>query len=136
VVAWGNYTYYTSSGYVSLTAAASSLAPVFALSAGPIHGLALRDPSGDVAPTLAAQLANQTAVAGDTVHIYRAGGGPRPPPTYQWSKDGTAISGATTATLTLTSVFSSSVGSYTVTITNLLGSVNLQCRHARRPIRT
>jgi alpha-tubulin suppressor-like RCC1 family protein len=122
VVAWGNYTYYTSSGYVSLTAAASSLAPVFALSAGPIHGLALRDPSGDVAPTLAAQLANQTAVAGDTVTFTVQAVG-TPPPTYQWSKDGTAISGATTATLTLTSVFSSSVGSYTVTITNLLGSV-------------
>jgi len=42
--------------------------------------------------------------------------------TYQWSKDGVAIPGATTSTLTLSSVSAASAGSYRVTATNAAGS--------------
>ncbi|MBI5766786.1 MAG: immunoglobulin domain-containing protein [Verrucomicrobia bacterium] len=44
------------------------------------------------------------------------------PITYQWQKDGTPIPGATNSTLTLASVSSLTVGTYTVTATNPLGS--------------
>jgi protocatechuate 3,4-dioxygenase beta subunit len=42
--------------------------------------------------------------------------------TYQWLKDGTPISGATAATLTLNAVSTASAGAYTVVITNSSGS--------------
>jgi hypothetical protein len=46
-----------------------------------------------------------------------------PAPTYQWRKDGTPISGATNATLTLANVQPDNAGSYSVVITNAAGSV-------------
>jgi len=42
--------------------------------------------------------------------------------TYQWRKDGTAISGATASTYTIASVASSDAGSYDVVVTNSKGS--------------
>jgi hypothetical protein len=41
--------------------------------------------------------------------------------TYQWEKDGSPISGATGATLTLNSLVMSDAGSYSVVVTNTLG---------------
>lgn len=46
-----------------------------------------------------------------------------PAPTYQWKKNGTNISGATSATLALTNVQSGDTGNYTVVVTNTAGSV-------------
>ncbi|MCX6954467.1 MAG: hypothetical protein NTV51_20125 [Verrucomicrobia bacterium] len=43
--------------------------------------------------------------------------------TYVWQKDGTTIAGATSATLTLSSVTFTDAGAYTVTVTNSGGSV-------------
>ncbi len=45
-----------------------------------------------------------------------------PAPTYQWMKGGVAITGATSAQLSLASIQSSDAGSYTVTVTNSGGS--------------
>ena len=45
-----------------------------------------------------------------------------PEPTFQWRKDGVAINGATSSTLTITSVSPSDAGDYTVVITNSAGS--------------
>lgn len=45
------------------------------------------------------------------------------PITYQWKKDGSAISGATSATYTVASAASSHAGNYTVVVTNPVGSV-------------
>ena len=45
------------------------------------------------------------------------------PLTYQWSKNGVAISGATSATYTIAAVATTDAGNYTVTITNAAGSV-------------
>jgi hypothetical protein len=47
-----------------------------------------------------------------------------PEPTFQWTKNGTAISGATAATLALPEVQSANTGTYAVTLTNAAGSVS------------
>ncbi len=73
------------------------------------------------APIITAHPASLTAVAGTTATLsptITASGA-----TYVWQKDGTLISGATNATLTLTSVKPSDAGAYTVTATNSGGSV-------------
>lgn len=44
-----------------------------------------------------------------------------PAPTFQWYKDGTAIEGATSATLTIQSFQEANVGRYTVEASNQLG---------------
>ena len=44
-------------------------------------------------------------------------------PIYQWKKDGVNISGATLPTLNLSNVQPTAMGSYTVTVSNALGSV-------------
>ncbi len=46
-----------------------------------------------------------------------------PAPTYQWRKDGTAITGATAATFAVTNITASSVGAYSVVVTNSQASV-------------
>jgi hypothetical protein len=45
------------------------------------------------------------------------------PLSYQWSLNSTALSGATSSTLTLTNVQASDTGNYTVVVTNVAGSV-------------
>jgi hypothetical protein len=45
-----------------------------------------------------------------------------PAPTYQWTKDGTAITGATGASYTITAVQTSDAGSYSVVATNSAGN--------------
>jgi hypothetical protein len=46
-----------------------------------------------------------------------------PAPTFQWSRNGTAIPGATGATLNLNGVRAGDAGSYAVTATNSAGRV-------------
>ncbi len=46
-----------------------------------------------------------------------------PAPSYQWSRNGTAIVGATSASLAITNAGAADVASYTVTLTNANGSV-------------
>ncbi len=65
---------------------------------------------------------NMVAVAGDTVTFaVTALGGNL---TFQWSHGVTQIPGATNATLVLTNVNAASAGTYSVSITNNLGSIN------------
>jgi hypothetical protein len=45
------------------------------------------------------------------------------PLSYQWSKDGSAINGATSATYTINGVASANAGSYSVLVSNSAGSV-------------
>src|SRR5581483_3146687 len=75
-----------------------------------------------VAPTFTTQPAPQTVTAGATVTLTAAASG-TPAPTYQWLKNGTAIAGATSATLTLTNVQAADAGSYSVVATNSVGNV-------------
>ncbi len=59
---------------------------------------------------------------GGTISFDVTPNGPKPF-TYQWSFDGTAIKGATTAILALTNIPTSDVGSYSVTVSNAYGSI-------------
>ncbi len=74
------------------------------------------------APVFTTQPVSQTVNAGTTVAFTAAANG-SPTPTYQWNLNGTAIAGATSATLTLSAVQTSASGSYSVTATNSVGNV-------------
>jgi len=74
------------------------------------------------APIFTRHPASQTVNVSSTVTLTAAATG-TPTPTYQWRKNGTAIAGATSATLTLSNVTTAAAGTYTITATNLLGSV-------------
>jgi hypothetical protein len=73
-------------------------------------------------PTITTQPAAQSATVGSNVSFSVLASG-SPAPTYQWRKDGIAISGATAATLSLTNVQASDAASYTVVATNASGSL-------------
>ncbi len=74
-----------------------------------------------VAPTISGQPQSQTVTAGTNVQFSVTASG-QPAPTYQWSFNGSAISGATGATLSLSSVQTSDAGNYAVTVSNAGGS--------------
>jgi len=78
-----------------------------------------------VAPMITTQPSAQTVNVGEsaTFHMIATG---TPAPTYQWRKDGLAITdnaSATTAALTLIRVSSNDTGTYDVVVTNAAGSV-------------
>jgi alpha-tubulin suppressor-like RCC1 family protein len=79
------------------------------------------NPAG-VAPSITTQPISQSLGLGTsaTLNVVAAGTSPL---AYQWSKNGTAITGATSASLTFSSLSASDVGSYTVVVSNALGSV-------------
>ncbi len=81
---------------------------------------------GLVPPTFAGQPASDTnAVIGDTV-TFTANAGGSPPLTYQWSKNGTNLTGATNLTLVLTNVTAADAGSYVLTVANAAGTAKSQ----------
>jgi hypothetical protein len=93
--------------------------------AGPVYnpGVASSNPGTTVtAPVITAQPASQTVTAGANVTFTVSATGTAPL-SYQWMKGGVNISGATTATLTLSGVTTASAGSYTVRVSNSAGSV-------------
>jgi hypothetical protein len=74
-------------------------------------------------PAIATQPLTQTFTDGQaslTLTVVASG---VPAPTYQWKKDGVAISGATSASLALSTLGASDAGSYTVVVTNSFQSV-------------
>lgn len=73
-------------------------------------------------PTITTQPTSQTVNAGTNVTFTVAANG-TPTPTYQWYFNGAAISGATGASLSLSSVSATNAGDYTVVVTNGAGSV-------------
>ena len=78
--------------------------------------------TGGVAPFLLTMPFDQTVLAGAAVTFTAAAIG-TPTPTWQWQKDGAAISGATSATLTFPAVALTDAARYTVTATNPVGTV-------------
>ncbi|MCM2274391.1 MAG: immunoglobulin domain-containing protein [Candidatus Didemnitutus sp.] len=82
--------------------------------------IAVRDASGDTAPTIVRSPQNISALPGQTAAfaVEVSGAGPF---SYQWRKDGVEISGATAATFART-VTANDVGSYDVVISNHIGS--------------
>ncbi len=76
-----------------------------------------------LAPTITAQPASQTVTAGQTATFSVTGSGAAPL-SYQWSKNGAAISGATSASYTTPATATSDGGSqFSVAVSNSTGSV-------------
>src|ERR1017187_9087783 len=75
-----------------------------------------------VAPVFNSQPASLVVLAGSAANFNAVAGGTAPI-SYQWSKNGTPIPGATSSTLSLSNVQTADDGSYTLTATNNVGSV-------------
>jgi hypothetical protein len=77
----------------------------------------------ETVPTVTVQPVAQTASTGGsaTLSVTATGAAPL---TYQWMKDGIAVTGQTAAPLTLTGIQSSSAGAYWVIVTNTYASVS------------
>jgi uncharacterized protein (TIGR02145 family) len=82
------------------------------------------DPSGIVktAPIITTQPVSQTVASGESVAFSVLATGTAPL-TYQWYKDGIAVSGEVSSTYTISSVTSNHAGAYTVAVSNSAGSV-------------
>ena len=79
--------------------------------------------SAPVAPTITTQPVNQTVTAGQTATFTVVANGTTPM-TYQWKKNGMAISGATSSSYTTPATTSSDNGSqFTVVVSNVAGNV-------------
>ncbi|HEU5080685.1 MAG TPA: DUF4082 domain-containing protein [Opitutaceae bacterium] len=74
------------------------------------------------APSITSQPASITVATGASASFSVSTSGTAPF-TYQWRKNGVNISGATSATYTISSVTTLSAGSYSVAVTNSAGSV-------------
>src|SRR5207244_3312723 len=78
----------------------------------------------NIGPTITAQPANLNKKVGDSatfsVTATPNGGGSL---SYQWRKDGTAITGKTGSSLVINPVAADDVGMYTVLVTNTIGGV-------------
>ena len=75
-----------------------------------------------VAPSITSPPTALTAFATSNVSFTVTAGGTAPL-SYQWSREGVELNGATVATLTLNSVATNQAGNYSVVVTNLYGSV-------------
>lgn len=75
-----------------------------------------------VAPAFTTQPTALSALVGGTVTFTAAASG-SPTPTYQWYKNGAALSGQTAASLTLSALALTDAATYTVVATNTAGSV-------------
>jgi sugar lactone lactonase YvrE len=78
--------------------------------------------AANAAPTIGTQPASQSvAIGASATFAVQASGVPTP--AYQWQFNGTSISGATNPTLTVANVQATSLGTYSVVVTNSAGSV-------------
>lgn len=76
----------------------------------------------DSAPTITTQPQGQSVTVGASV-VFSVVATGKPNPTYQWNKNGNAIAGATNTTYSITGAQTTDAGTYTVTVTNSVGSV-------------
>lgn len=74
-----------------------------------------------LAPSITTQPVSQTVTVGANVNFTVAASGTAPL-SYQWRLDGANLSGATSATLSLTGVTAGQAGSYSCLVTNVAGS--------------
>ena len=99
---------------------ASRLRNVTAISAGSMWSMAI---VGDGRPTITVQPWSLMEAPGDTA-TFRVLASGTPPLSYQWQRNGVAMSGATNATLLLSNVQTNQSGHrYSVVVANALGSV-------------
>lgn len=80
-------------------------------------------PATATAPSFTTQPQNQMAMAGNAVTFSATVSG-SPSPTVQWVKDGTALAGATSPTLTLPTVTAANAGTYVCVATNAASAVS------------
>jgi endonuclease/exonuclease/phosphatase family metal-dependent hydrolase len=80
-------------------------------------------PSPASAPVITLQPQSEAAGEGGFA-IFSVNAAGSPAPDFQWQFNGTNLSDATGATLTLTNLTTSQAGSYSVTITNVAGATN------------
>jgi hypothetical protein len=83
------------------------------------YTVVVADAAAVVAPVFATQPIAVAVVSGSTVALTAAASGA---PSYQWDQDGSAIPGATSATLLINGATSANAGNYTCTATNSSGS--------------
>jgi uncharacterized repeat protein (TIGR03803 family) len=114
LVSWGDDTF----GQADVPVAPPGVGGFVAIAGGGYHALALLN---DGAPVIASQVFNQTVYSGVTAAFNAGTAGA--PLSYQWRFNGTNISGATSALLSLPNAQSINVGSYSVVISNSLGSI-------------
>jgi hypothetical protein len=79
-------------------------------------------PAANAAPSITSVPNPVTALTGGTVTLAFGYAG-TPAPAFQWFKDGTAISGATSASLVLANLSFADAGAYAIKLTNSLGEV-------------
>lgn len=84
---------------------------------------ATNPPAGTREPAFARQPVTQTVATGSTV-VFAVEVSASPAPTYQWRKDGAAITGATGASLVIARARATDAGSYSVVATNAAGAVS------------
>jgi endonuclease I len=77
-------------------------------------------PAVNTAPQIVNQSGGADAVAGGSTSFFISATG-QPTPTYQWFKDGIALSGGTGATFSIPLVSEADAGAYTVTAMNPIG---------------
>jgi hypothetical protein len=112
VVAWGRNDYYQTDVPTTLTG-------VVGLSGGSYHSLAL---VGDGSPRITTQPMGQAVVIRSN-GVFRVLAAGSQPLSYQWSRNGSKLTGATTATLQRNNVQWSDRGTYRVVVTNGFGAV-------------
>lgn len=95
----------------------------------------------NAAPSITTQPVSQSVAVGANVTFTVTASG-TPAPTFQWQKGGVAIAGATSSTLTLTTVQIGAAATYTVVVTNSpgaatsIGAVLTVAASAGRPVIT
>src|SRR5262249_22109030 len=72
--------------------------------------------------SIATQPQSQSVIGGSSLALTVAATGTAPL-TYQWKKDGNNVAGATTSTLSVSQAQAGDAGTYSVVVTNSLGSV-------------
>jgi len=78
--------------------------------------------SAELAPFITLQPQSQTVTKGSSI-VFSVGAGGSAPLAYQWSYNGVPIDGANASTLNLTGVQLDQAGSYSVLVSNALGTV-------------
>ena len=116
----------TSRGYVIADATVSTTAGSYTVkvsnAAGSVTSAAAKV---GLAPAIAAQPIALNKASGQSASFSVAATGTGPL-TYQWSKDGVQIAGATAASYSISAVSAQHIGNYSVTISNALGQATSQ----------
>jgi hypothetical protein len=113
------------SGTLTINKVKASDAGTYTVTATNSFGSATSNPAVlmvNAPPTIKTQPKSETVKAGATATFTVVATG-TPTLTYQWAFNGTAIPGAMASTLTLTDVGAAAAGSYSVTVTNSIGSI-------------